>query len=351
MFKYSFIIICTIFLLAGNVSGQTGTKLDMFGASALSVIYDKNIIINGDFSNEYAGWDFDKGSGGYHIRYDGVSNPSDIQVGTNPAMFNKGSFGVRGFDTYGDHTTGNGNFLMVDGKCNSNYIKIWKQTVTIVPNTYYLFSIWVSSLKDNLKHPGILLCNIGGQSICSDIIAPLKGGATPDSSGGGWVHYEKIWFSDSISGSIQISIENNNTETCETEVDFGIDDIELKPVKSEPQKKTSVLKQFNNVLFETGSFVIDSVYFQLLNEVSKELKQNPTYKLYIKGYTDAEDTFEKNLDLSKQRAEAVKNDLISKGIDAKRIRTNGFGETRPVDTNDTPEGRVKNRRAEIYILQ
>ena len=103
-------------MLAGNVLGQTATKLDMFGPSGLSLIYDKNIIVNGDFSAEYSNWSFDQGSGGYHIRYDGVSDPGDMQVGSNPAMFNKGYNYIPGFDKYGDHTTGSGSFLMVDGR-------------------------------------------------------------------------------------------------------------------------------------------------------------------------------------------------------------------------------------------
>ncbi|HSY62523.1 MAG TPA: hypothetical protein VK796_11635 [Cytophaga sp.] len=103
---------------------------------------------------------------------------------------------------------------MADGRCKTVYIKLWQQTVTIQPNTYYYFSIWVSSLKNNPNHPGILNVNIGGQNICSNIISPSKNGATPNSSGGGWTHYEKMWFSDSISGPIMLSIENNNTEIC-----------------------------------------------------------------------------------------------------------------------------------------
>ena len=55
--------------------------------------------------------------------------------------------------------------------------------------------------------------------------------------------------------------------------------------------------------------------------------------------------------LSNQRAIAVKNYLISKGVAATRLSTNGFGETRPIENNYTVEGRKQNRRAEIYILQ
>ena len=55
--------------------------------------------------------------------------------------------------------------------------------------------------------------------------------------------------------------------------------------------------------------------------------------------------------LSNQRAIAVRNYMISKGVAAIRFSTNGFGETRPVDTNDTSKGRRQNRRAEIFLLQ
>jgi outer membrane protein OmpA-like peptidoglycan-associated protein len=54
--------------------------------------------------------------------------------------------------------------------------------------------------------------------------------------------------------------------------------------------------------------------------------------------------------LSKKRAEAVKNYMITKGIDASRLNTLYFGETQPIATNDTPEGRQKNRRVEMKII-
>jgi outer membrane protein OmpA-like peptidoglycan-associated protein len=341
-----------VFLLWVPIShsyGQTGTKSDMFGASGLTLEYDKNIIINGDFSAEYSNWSFDQGSGGYHIRHDGISNPGDIKVGPNPFAFNNGYMGIKGFDTYGDHTTGTGNFLMVDGRCNSTYIKIWKQTVLIKPHTYYHFSIWISSLKDNPNHPGIIIFDIGGKSIGLNIVAPYKGGATADTIGGGWVKFEKVWYSDTLSGNQLASIENNNTETCNSEVDFGIDDIELKPEHKNIPSKTVDLRKMDNVLFKTSSYRIDSTYFKYLNKIALEIIKNPTFKLYIKGYTDDRDDFEYNLNLSKRRSIAVKNYMLSKGISSKRITTNGFGETLPVESNDTAKGRQQNRRAEMYI--
>jgi outer membrane protein OmpA-like peptidoglycan-associated protein len=355
MKKNMYAMVFLLWLPISHAYGQTGTKADMFGASGLTLEYDKNIIINGNFSADYSNWSFDQGTGGYHIRYDGISDPGDIQVGSNPFNFNKGYKSgyntIGAFDTYGDHTTGSGNFLMVDGRCNSTYIKIWKQTVLIQPHTYYMFAICVSSLKDNPNHPGVLIFNIGGKNIGLNIVAPYKGGATAPSAGGGWVRFEKIWYSDALSGNVLVSIENNNTETCDSEVDFGIDDIELKPEHKNTPTKTVGLRKMENILFQTSSDRIDSVYFQCLNKVTLEMIQNTSYTLYIKGYTDDRDDFEYNLDLSKRRSIAIKNYLLLKGISTKRITTNGFGETLPVESNDTDEGRKQNRRAEIYILQ
>ncbi|ABG59692.1 OmpA family protein [Cytophaga hutchinsonii] len=118
-----------------------------------------------------------------------------------------------------------------------------------------------------------------------------------------------------------------------------------------PAEKAALQKAFDNLLFETGSDVIVSSSFQSLDDLAKVLRNNPLYNLYIEGHTDNVGDDEANLDLSKRRAISVKNYLVSKGVGAARLTTDGFGEARPVDTNDTPEGRKKNRRVEMHILQ
>jgi outer membrane protein OmpA-like peptidoglycan-associated protein len=74
------------------------------------------------------------------------------------------------------------------------------------------------------------------------------------------------------------------------------------------------------------------------------------WKLQISGHTDNVGDAQKNLVLSKQRAEAVKAYLVSKGVEASRLNTLFFGETQPIATNDTPEGRQKNRRVEMTVV-
>ena len=70
----------------------------------------------------------------------------------------------------------------------------------------------------------------------------------------------------------------------------------------------------------------------------------------IQGHTDEIASQEYNQMLSEKRAEATKDYFVYRGIDSERISTRGFGETRPIASNDTPEERSKNRRIEIEIL-
>jgi outer membrane protein OmpA-like peptidoglycan-associated protein len=84
-----------------------------------------------------------------------------------------------------------------------------------------------------------------------------------------------------------------------------------------------------------------------INEVYNLLKNHPDLKFEIDGYTDNDGSADSNLKLSQQRADAVKAQLASMGIDISRLTTKGFGETKPVDSNDTPEGKANNRRVEF----
>ncbi len=99
--------------------------------------------------------------------------------------------------------------------------------------------------------------------------------------------------------------------------------------------------------FAVSSAVLTSAAFDQLNSVVEYASTYPDVNLTIIGYTDSSGRLVKNIKLSQNRAESVKAFLISNGVAADRIFTQGLGPENPVATNDTPEGRSKNRRVEI----
>jgi outer membrane protein OmpA-like peptidoglycan-associated protein len=107
---------------------------------------------------------------------------------------------------------------------------------------------------------------------------------------------------------------------------------------------------FDNLEFETGKDIIKEGSIPSLTELAGVLKKKADWGLQISGHTDNVGDDQKNMILSKKRAEAVKNFMISQGIDGTRLNVLFFGETMPIASNDTPEGRQKNRRVEMKII-
>lgn len=105
-----------------------------------------------------------------------------------------------------------------------------------------------------------------------------------------------------------------------------------------------------NIFFDVNQFSIKETSQVELDNVVQLLKENPTVQIQIGGHTDNVGAPADNLKLSENRAKAVVNYLVSKGIDAKRLSYKGFGETVPVADNKTEEGRAQNRRTELKVV-
>lgn len=117
-------------------------------------------------------------------------------------------------------------------------------------------------------------------------------------------------------------------------------------VQPEPEVKVELDKPINlKVLFEFDKAVVQPVFNQQIEAVANFMKKYPETTTVIEGHTDSKGADSYNMKLSQRRAEAVKQQLVTLyGIDAQRLDTVGYGETRPVDTNSTSEGRYNNRR-------
>ena len=102
--------------------------------------------------------------------------------------------------------------------------------------------------------------------------------------------------------------------------------------------------------FDTGSYELSGSIFQTLNGVAKILNEYPKSSLRIIGHTDSVGSSESNLTLSERRAESVGDYLIRQNVKSGRLSTTGYGERRPIATNDTAAGRAANRRVEINII-
>lgn len=107
---------------------------------------------------------------------------------------------------------------------------------------------------------------------------------------------------------------------------------------------------FDNLEFETARAKIKEQSIESLNELAEVLQKKPEWNLQIAGHTDNVGNAQSNLILSKKRAEAVKQFMMERGIDEERLFVLYFGETQPIETNDTKEGRQANRRVEMTII-
>ena len=119
------------------------------------------------------------------------------------------------------------------------------------------------------------------------------------------------------------------------------------------KKEVNMEKQqiIHGIVFKSGSPDMTFESFQYLDPILKKLKQYPEVEIEVRGHTDSVGNFAKNMQLSQMRAEAVRQYLISKGIEAARIRAVGLGSSSPVADNRTAAGRAQNRRIEIVRLK
>jgi len=141
-----------------------------------------------------------------------------------------------------------------------------------------------------------------------------------------------------LSENRNISTENMENNTMMTR------DLYLVPVEA-GEKLT-----LNNIFFDFNKSTLKQESYAELNRILPFFKRYPTAKIELAGHTDSVGSDAYNQDLSEDRADAVRQYLIRKGVDPSKIVSKGYGEQEPVATNDTDEGRQENRRVEFRIL-
>ena len=119
-----------------------------------------------------------------------------------------------------------------------------------------------------------------------------------------------------------------------------------------PASKPAIMekgRQTLDVEFDYNKSIIKPGYYKDIDDLVNVMKDHPELKVVIEGHTDNSGSAEYNKKLSQQRAEAVKQYMVEKGIEANRLKAKGFGEEKPIASNDTEEGRQKNRRVEAAV--
>jgi outer membrane protein OmpA-like peptidoglycan-associated protein len=141
-----------------------------------------------------------------------------------------------------------------------------------------------------------------------------------------------------LSDMRRVTIPNTYTEEFYT--------LDVPLVKFKVGKKVVM----NNILFELGKAVLTVGSYAELDKLVGELQDSPQIKIEISGHTDNTGNPVVNARLSTERAKAVIDYLVRKGIDSSRLTYQGFGSDQPIADNATAAGRAKNRRVEFKIL-
>jgi len=174
---------------------------------------------------------------------------------------------------------------------------------------------------------------------CPDIAGPSdnKGCPYPDSDGDGVI--DRADHCPQIKG-----YPSNNGCPAPPKV------VEVVEVEEEPAEElTEVTKK---IKFESGNYNFTQDTYPYLMNLAKILNQEPNSTNFkIVGHTDSSGSYEANRALSIRRASAVRNYLVDSGISKSRIVIEGLGESEPIDTNITAEGRANNRRVEVIVIK
>ena len=191
---------------------------------------------------------------------------------------------------------------------------------------------------------------------CPEVAGPKEFNGCPDTDGDG------IADKDDKCPDVAGPAENGGCPWPDTDGDGVLDKDDLCPEvagpasnKGCPEPTTDDQKKLNQyaktILFDTGKATIKFESAEILNQIINVLKKYPNSRFRIEGHTDSTGKKQKNIELSQNRADAVKIYLIQGGIASNRLESQGFGPEKPIASNKNKKGRALNRRVEINLIK
>jgi len=160
--------------------------------------------------------------------------------------------------------------------------------------------------------------------------------------------YETKLFKDSVY-TVDISVEGylDDKQTIKTDTINDNSTIELELFSL----KEGTTIQLKSVLFKRGTSDIKDGSFEELDRVYIMLKKNPTIEIELAGHTDNTGSAKLNIELSQKRSDRIKEYLVEKGINSKRLQSKGYGGARPIASNKSEATRKLNRRVEFTVIK
>ncbi len=176
----------------------------------------------------------------------------------------------------------------------------------------------------------------GGGALAGLLLGGLIGGGTGRIIGAG--------IGGIAGGAVGYQMDKQIKELKESTAGSGVD------ITETDNGQAILVNLPDGVTFDVDSSALKPSFRATLDDIAASMNQYPDSLIDVYGHTDSTGSDAYNQSLSERRASTVANYLVSRGVSAARIRSQGFGETMPVASNDTIEGRARNRRVEIKIV-